>query len=54
MMIKEYNQLIWLKHNAHGMRKYLLCKKEKIKQLQIIKTISECLTLCHKQRHERT
>ena len=53
-MIKQYNQLIWLKHNAYGISKYLLCKKEKIKQLSIIKTIPECLTLCHKQRLEKT
>ena len=34
---------------AYEMSKDLICKKEKIKQLSIIKTIPECLTLIMSQ-----
>ena len=45
MMIKKCNQLIRLETYAHGMSKDLICKKEKIKWISIIKKIQKCITL---------
>ena len=49
MMIKRIQSIDSIETYAYGKNKDLICKKQKIKQINIIQAIQECLTLIMSQ-----